>query len=70
MHTKTIENAARKMAEQAKPGIINIDGRIYTFVFNQNEWVYNVFEDGFQFVNFNTKSINKAKQMLRDYLKN
>ena len=70
MQTKKIENAARKMAEQAKPGIVKIDDKIYTFVFNQNEWVYNVFEDGFQFVNFNTKSINKAKQMLKEYLKN
>ena len=68
MEIKAIENAASKAAAQAKPGIVKINGKVYTFVFNQNEWVYNVFEDGFQFVNLNTKSINKAKQMLKDYL--
>lgn len=70
MNTQSIENQAFKAAQGAKPGILKIDGKVYTFVFNQNEWVYNVFEDGFQYVNFNTKSINKAKQMLKDYLAN
>jgi hypothetical protein len=59
---------ARKLAEKAKPGFENIGGKLYTFEFDQNEWVYRVYEDGFLLVSFNTKSLTKAKRELRDWL--
>ena len=66
---KLIEQA-RKLAEKAKPGFVEIDGKLYTFVFCQREWVYQVYEDGFWLVNFNTKQLTKAKKYLRDWLAN
>lgn len=70
MHLAMIENQARKLAENAKPGILQIEGKTYTFVFDMNEWVYKVYDDGFFLVNFNTKNIMQAKKWLREYLAN
>lgn len=70
MDYSKIESAARKLAEQAKPGILRHSGKIYTLVFNQREWVYEVFEDGFLLVRFNTKKVSQAKKWLREYLEN
>ena len=66
---KLIEQA-RKLAEKAKPGVVKIEGKLYTLVFCQREWVYQVYEDGFWLVNFNTKQLTKAKKYLRDWLVN
>lgn len=70
MNTGKILNQAQKMASKAKPGFIKIDDKLYTFVFDQTHWVYNVYEDGFLMIRFNTKTLNKAKQMLKEWLAN
>ena len=70
MNVDKIYSQAQKMAEQAKPGILKHDGKIYTLVFNQKEWVYDVFEDGFLLTRFNTKKVTQAKKWLKDYLNN
>lgn len=68
MDIEAIENRARKLAENAKPGYITIAGKLYTFEFCQKEWVYRVYEDGFLFISFNCKTLNKAKTMFKDWL--
>jgi hypothetical protein len=68
MHTAKIESQAFKAAQQAKPGILKHNGKVYTMVFDHNQWVYNVFEDGFWLVNFNTKKITQCKKFLLEYL--
>lgn len=65
-----IYEKASKAAAKAKPGHAHIDGKLYTFSFNQREWVYEVYEDGFLFVRFNTKTLSTAKRMLKDFLNN
>lgn len=69
MLEKCLDNA-RKMAEKAKPGIVEINDNIYTLVFDHNEWVYRVYENGFLLVSFNTKTLTRAKKMLKDWLAN
>lgn len=68
MDTKAIEARARRLAEQAKPGIVKRDGKIYTLEFDQREWVYRVYEDGFLLVSFNTKRLATAKKYLEEYM--
>jgi hypothetical protein len=63
-----IESDAARMAAKAKPGILQHNNKVYTFVFDANEWIYKVYENGFFLVNFNTKSLAKAKTWLKDYL--
>lgn len=70
MNTDKILNQAQKMAANAKPGFLKIGETLYTFEFDQAHWVYNVYEDGFLMIRFNTKTLNKAKQMLKDWLAN
>lgn len=70
MNTAKIEAQARAMAMKAKPGFIKLNGKLYTFEFNHAEWVYNVYEDGFLMIRFNTKTLTKAKQMLKEWLAN
>ena len=64
------EDKARKMAAQAKPGFLKIGDKLYTFQFCQREWIYNVYEDGLFFVNFNCKTLATAKKYLREWLEN
>lgn len=61
---------AEKAAEKAKPWILKHSGKVYTAVFNQKEWVYDVFEDGMFYLKVNSKSPNKAKQFLQQWLSN
>jgi len=68
MNIQKIEARARAMAAKAKPGFERIGGKLYTFEFNQNEWVYRVYEDGFLLVSFNTKTLSTAKKYLREWL--
>ena len=70
MNVAKIEKQARDMAMKAKPGFIKIEGKLYTFEFDQSHWVYNVYEDGFLVIRFNTKTLTKAKQMLKEWLAN
>ena len=58
-----IEEKAREMAEKAKPGILKVDGKIYTFSFCQREGVYKIYEDGFFLMSYNCKSLNTAKNI-------
>ena len=69
MDCGSIQHQAHKLAAKAKPGIVKIDGKIYTLVFDQIEWVYRVYQDGFLIVNFNSKRLSQAKRFLVDYLK-
>lgn len=59
---------ARNKAAKATPWILKHDRKTYTAVFNQNEWVYDVFEDGFFMMKINIKSPRKAKQFLSSFL--
>ena len=43
MYSK-IEEQARRLAETAKDGVLKLNGRVYTFEFDQKHWVYNVFK--------------------------
>lgn len=70
MNTDKILSQAKKMALKAKPGFLKVGDTLYTFEFDQTHWVYNVYEDGFLMVRFNTKTLSKAKQMLKDWLAN
>lgn len=70
MNTIKLYSDAEKMARNAKPGIIKQGGKIYTLVFNQSTWNYDIFENMFLLVSFNTKKLTQAKKWLRDYLNN
>lgn len=70
MNTNKIEEQARRLAMAAKPGYITIDSKLYTFEFCQREWVYQVYENGFAYIRFNTKTLTKAKKMLKEFLEN
>lgn len=65
-----IEAQALKLAIAAKPGHINIAGNLYTFEFCQKDWVYQVYENGFAYIRFNTKKLASAKKMLKEFLEN
>lgn len=59
---------AESMALKAKPWILKHEGKTYTAVFNIQQWVYEVFEDGLFLMNINMKSPAKAKQFLKSWL--
>ena len=59
-----LEEQSRRLAQSAKDGVLKHNGKIYTFEFDQKSWVYNVYEDGFFLVKFNTKSITRVKRSL------
>lgn len=59
---------AEAMAMKAKPWILEHEGKTYTAVFNMQQWVYEVFEDGMFLMNINMKSPTKAKQFLQSWL--
>ena len=65
-----LEEQARRLAESAKSGVLKHNGKIYTLEFDQKSWVYNVYEDGFSLVKFNTKSLTTAKKYLKGWLLN
>ena len=70
MDTDKILSLAMKQASKAKPGHMIIDGKLYTFCFDQNEWVYKVYENGFFLMNVNTKTLSSAKNFLKNWFKN
>lgn len=70
MDTTKILGQAQKMAMAAKPGMLSIGGKTYTFEFDQARWVYNVYEDLFLLVTFNCKKLSVAKKWLKEYLAN
>ena len=69
MYSK-IEEQARRLAESAKNEVLRLNGKTYTFEFDQKHWVYNVYEDGFFLLKFNTKSTTTAKKYLKEWLLN
>lgn len=70
MNADKILNQAQKMAIKAKPGFMKVDGVLYTFEFDQKDWLYNVYEDGFLLHRYNTKTLKQAKAWLKEYLEN
>lgn len=70
MDTKKIESLAQKMAQAAKNGVTTINGKRYTFEFDQREWHYVVYEDMVEILRLNTKKLSQAKQWLKEYLAN
>lgn len=70
MNTDKILTLAKNQANKAKPGFCTIDGKLYTFVFDQNEWIYKVYENGFFLTNVNTKTLSRAKTFIKNWLKN
>ena len=70
MNTQAILSQAHKIAMKAKPGMLKINGKTYTFVFDQTRWVYSVYEDLFFLMDYNTKQLSVAKKWLREYLSN
>jgi hypothetical protein len=70
MNLNNCLNIATKMAASAKPGVLKHNGNIYTFVFDQITWNYNVYENGFEYLRLNCKTLKTAKQYLVEYLNN
>ena len=70
MEYSNIYSQAQKTAMKAKPGILKLNGKVYTFVFDQKHWVYQVCEDGFEILRINTKKLSDAKKFLKDWLEN
>ena len=68
MNYSAIEKMAMKAVSKAKPGIMKINGVFYSFCFNQQTWNYDVFEDGFLLLSYNTKTLSTAKKWLREYI--
>lgn len=69
IHDKAYERAA-KMAAKAKPGHMEINGKLYTFVFCQWGWHYQIYEDGFLLVQVKEFTLAKAKKYLQWWLAN
>ena len=63
-----IQKQAEKLARNAKPGMMRHNKHLYTFVFDQNAWVYQVYEDGLELIRFNTKRLSTSKKYLREWL--
>ena len=69
IHDKAYERAA-KMVAKAQPGHMMIDGSLYTFVFCQREWHYQIYKDGFLLVQVKEFTLAKAKKYLQWWLAN
>lgn len=70
MNVSKIENQARQMAAKAKPGMLKVGSDVYTFEFDQKEWVYVVYKNLFFFIRFNCKDLKTAKRYLIEHLEN
>ena len=70
MNYDTLLEQAHKMALKATPWNLKHEERIYTAAYNMAQSVYEVYEDGFFYININMKSPTKAKQFLKYYLTN
>lgn len=70
MNVDKIYNQAQKMAMKAKPGFLKVEGKLYTFEFDQTTWLYNIYEDGFLEYRINVKTLAKAKEWLKNFLAN
>lgn len=70
MNTDKIVQKAHVLATKAKPGFLKVGDDLYTFEFCQKHWVYQVYENGFAYIRFNTKTLPSAKKMLKEFLAN
>ena len=70
MNYDKLLEGAHKMALKAKPWTLEHEGKTYTAVYNMYQSVYEVFEDGFFFMNINMKSPTKAKAYLKWWFTN
>lgn len=61
-------NDAVRQAAKAQPFILKHSGKVYTAVFNNNHWVYDVYEDGVFMQSFNFKSATQCKAYLKQWL--
>lgn len=68
MNHEAIIKQAQQQANKAEPFILLHNNNTYTGVFNHNEWIYEVYENGFFYININMKSASKAKSFLKQYL--
>lgn len=69
MDTQKIAEMAANLVKNAIPsGKLKVGDSIYDLVFNG--YNYDVFLNGLNVVTFNTRSINQAKEWLKDYLNN
>lgn len=68
MNYDKLLDQAHITALKAKPWVLKHEGKTYTAVFNMQQWVYEVFEDGVFLININMKSPTKAKQFLQSWL--
>jgi hypothetical protein len=67
MYSKIYEQA-HALALKATPWILKLDGKVYTAVYSMHQSVYEVYENGFLFMNINMKSPTRAKKFLKDWL--
>lgn len=70
MNMNKLLDQAHLMAIKAKPWVLKRDGKIYTAVYSFEQSVYEVFENGFFFLNINIKTTKNAKKFLNFYLDN
>ena len=68
MNYDRLLDQAHALALKAKPWVLKHDGKVYTAVYSMEQSFYEVFEDGFHYLNINMKSPTKAKQFLQHYL--
>ena len=71
LNFKTIQKQAARLHANAKDGQVKIDDEVYQLVFNRAEGVFDVIEpSGDLLLRYNTRSINQAKQWLKEFLSN
>ena len=70
MNYDKLLDQAHAMALKAKPWILEHEGKTYTAVYSMHQSVYEVFENGFFFMNINMKSPTTAKQFLQQWFNN
>jgi hypothetical protein len=70
MYSNILDQACA-MAREAKDGTMKIKNVTYTFKFDVNQWVYDVYDQNGELVTrFNTKKLTNAKRFLRWHLDN
>ena len=66
-----ILNQVAKLHANAKDGQLKFNDEVYQLFFNRAEGVYDVIEgDGSLLLRYNTRSLKKASQWLKEFLSN
>lgn len=68
MDYSKITSLAQKMASTAKNGKLQHEGQIYTLLFNESKWVYDIFRGHEYYLTINSKCLKTAKKDLKFYL--